>query len=55
MATGFSADILELTDNLVDVIFNREIVRPIKTYYPEICNEITLFPPRPERISSWAV
>jgi hypothetical protein len=45
MATGFSADILELTDNLVDVIFNREIVRPIKTYYPEICTEITLSTP----------
>lgn len=45
MATGFSADILELTDNLVDVIFNREIVRPIKTYYPEICNEVTLSTP----------
>lgn len=43
--TGFSSDILELTDNLVDVIFNRELVRPIKTYYPEICIEKTLSTP----------
>lgn len=42
---GFSSDILELTDNVVDVIFNRELVRPIKTFYPEICMEKTISTP----------
>ena len=45
MAITFTHNITELVDNLLDVIFQRELVRPSVKYYPEICTEMSISTP----------